>query len=241
MTFSRSHHLLIASALSCLDDQRLIDYGCLFAGGTALALRFEEYRESIDIDFVVSDADAYRDLRSACRRSGLEAIALPGQRAVAADGMTIDQYGIRTRLHIAGASIKFEIIREARIRLDEPRRSDRLLGVATATFIDQVAMKMLANSDRWADTSVFSRDILDLAMVAPRGSTLTAALRKASAAYGADIVRDLDRAIDALLQDRLRLQRCQDALAMSQPRAAVTDRLRRLQRAVHASQRASGG
>ena len=240
MTFSRSHHQLIAGVLGCLDATRLRDHGCFFAGGTALALRFGEYRESVDIDFVVSGADAYRDLRSACKRNGLDAIALPGQRAITADGMTMDQYGIRARLALAGTSIKFEIIREARISLDAPRRTDQVLGVTTATLTDQVAMKMLANSDRWADTSVFSRDILDLAMVAPRGPTLASALQKTSAAYGSDVARDLDRAIDELLEDQGRLQRCQDALAMNQPRAAVTDRLRRLRRALHAVERRTG-
>lgn len=237
MTFSRSHHQLIAGVLGCLNAARLRDHGCFFAGGTALALRFGEYRESVDIDFVVSGADAYRDLRSACKRNGLDAIALPGQRAVTAHGMTMDQYGIRGRLAIAATAIKFEIIREARISLDAPRHTDQVLGVTTATLTDQVAMKMLANSDRWADTSVFSRDILDLAMVAPRGATLTSALHKASAAYGSDVARDLDQAIEALLEVQDRLQRCQDALAMSPPRAVVTDRLRRLRRALHASQR----
>lgn len=234
MMFSRSHHQLIASALGCLDAKRLFEQGCRFAGGTALALRFGEYRESVDIDFVICDPGAYRDLRSACRSRGLEAIALPGQRAVTSDGMSIDQYGIRTRLHVAGASLKFEIIREARITLDAPTRNDHVLGMATATLTDQVAMKMLANSERWADSSVFSRDILDLAMITPRGATLTAALHKASAAYGSDVARDLDRAIVALLEDQIRLQRCQDALTMDQPRALVTDRLRRLRRALRA-------
>lgn len=58
MAFARSHHRLVAMALGCLDAAMLREHRCLFAGGTALALRFGEYRESVDIDFVVSDADA---------------------------------------------------------------------------------------------------------------------------------------------------------------------------------------
>jgi nucleotidyltransferase AbiEii toxin of type IV toxin-antitoxin system len=33
------------------------------AGGTAIAFRYGEYRESLDLDFPVSDRDGYRALR----------------------------------------------------------------------------------------------------------------------------------------------------------------------------------
>lgn len=37
---------------------------CLFGGGTAIALRHGEYRESVDVDFLVSELEHYRELRS---------------------------------------------------------------------------------------------------------------------------------------------------------------------------------
>lgn len=40
MPFIRSKHQVMAVALGCLDPQALDSYSCLFAGGTALALRF---------------------------------------------------------------------------------------------------------------------------------------------------------------------------------------------------------
>jgi hypothetical protein len=36
---------------------------CYFGGGTAMALRYGEYRESVDIDFLVSDLAGYREMR----------------------------------------------------------------------------------------------------------------------------------------------------------------------------------
>jgi hypothetical protein len=41
----------------------LRENNCLFGGGTAIALRYGEYRESVDIDFLVSDIASYRNLR----------------------------------------------------------------------------------------------------------------------------------------------------------------------------------
>ena len=102
MSLTRSHHQIIATALGCLDAARLREGECLFAGGTALSLRFGEYRESVDIDFVVADSAAYRRLREECRQNGFPALTVEGQRVVTADPLRIDQYGIRTRLEVAG-------------------------------------------------------------------------------------------------------------------------------------------
>lgn len=61
--FERAHHRRIAAVLTALDGDRLRALSCLFGGGTAIALRCGEYRESVDIDFLVADADGYRELR----------------------------------------------------------------------------------------------------------------------------------------------------------------------------------
>jgi hypothetical protein len=229
MTFAREHHRVIAAALGCLDAPGLRERRCYFAGGTALAMRFGEYQESIDIDFLVADEESYRVLRTACRGpQGFTTLTVPGQRVVAAADMRIDQYGIRCRLTVAGVPVKLKIIREGRITLDDPGPGDEVLGVATATFGDLVATKLLANSDRWADPLVFSRDIIDLAMVKPDRRTLTHGLHKATEAYGPSVFDDAQSAI-ASLRDRDRaIERCQQALGMTHPRAVVVDRLRRL-------------
>jgi hypothetical protein len=232
MTFSRSHHRVIAAALGCLDPASLRSNECLFAGGTALTLRYGEYRESTDIDFVIADANAYRRLREMCKERGFDALTVPGQRVVTASPLRIDQYGIRTRLLVAGVPAKFEIIREGRIPLDPPGPADSILGLATATLVDLVAMKLLANSGRWSDPTVFSRDIIDLAMVQPSMPVLRQAISKASAAYGDSVVRDARSAIAWLLDRADVLERCQQAMAMDQPPAVLIHRLRRLSQAV---------
>lgn len=51
--FERPHHQRIAHVLAALDGDVLRQHGCLFGGGTCIALRYGEYRESVDIDFLV--------------------------------------------------------------------------------------------------------------------------------------------------------------------------------------------
>ena len=58
--FGRPHHRRIASVLKALNAETLQDNACLFGGGTAMALRLREYRESIDINYLVSEVEGYR-------------------------------------------------------------------------------------------------------------------------------------------------------------------------------------
>lgn len=227
--FERAHHRCIAGVLEALDAKLLARHACLFGGGTAIALRFGEYRESADIDFLVSDAAGYRDLRQ--RLTGpdaLQAIVRPGTALKALREIRADQHGIRTLIEAEGAQIKFEIVREARIALDQPGRSDRVCGVATLTLRDLAASKLLANSDRWADDSIFSRDLIDLAMMQVKPKLLREAREKAQLAYGDSIATDLQRAIDQLLGRPGRIERCMQALQITVPKALVWQRVRAL-------------
>ena len=52
--FERPHHQRIAQVLSVLNGQLLRENNCLFGGGTVIALRYGEYRESVDIDLYAS-------------------------------------------------------------------------------------------------------------------------------------------------------------------------------------------
>ena len=61
--FQRPHHQRIARVLDLLDADTLRAHRCYFGGGTAIALRYGEYRESVDMDFMVSELAAYRALR----------------------------------------------------------------------------------------------------------------------------------------------------------------------------------
>jgi hypothetical protein len=230
--FERPHHQRIARVLQALDGPLLRQRGCLFGGGTAIALRFGEYRESLDIDFLVSDLAAYRELRRAVTSSdGWSAIRRAGAvDDVQAGEWRADQYGIRTRLQVDAQPIKFEIVFEARIALEPPGKADELCGVCTLTPLDMAASKLLANSDRWADDGVFSRDLIDLAMMKPALPLLRSAAAKAEGAYGDAIRRDLQRAIDRMGERTGWLERCIQIMGMTGAPAQVWQRIRALRR-----------
>ena len=131
--FERQHHQRIARVLESLNAPLLLENGCLFGGGTAMALRYGEYRESVDIDFMCSDPVGFRALRqmldgrkdlAPIQRAG--SVLWPLQRDIRAD-----VYGIRTMLVVDGQAIKFEIMSEGRIEFDRPGRKDLICGIST--------------------------------------------------------------------------------------------------------------
>jgi hypothetical protein len=230
--FERPHHQAIARVLAALNGPLLRAHRCLFGGGTAIVLRFGEYRESLDLDFLVSDVASYRDLRQLLTSSaGLAAILTAGHAPITQRReLRADQYGIRTLLALDGRDIKFEIILEARIDLDPPTDDDAVCGIATLSLVDLAASKLLANSDRWGDDGVFNRDVIDLAMMQPRLPLLRQAIGKAESAYGRAILADLEKALDRFQQRAGWLDRCMQALAMNVPKAILWQRLRALRR-----------
>ncbi|MBK8284766.1 MAG: nucleotidyl transferase AbiEii/AbiGii toxin family protein [Ahniella sp.] len=230
--FERPHHQRIAHILDALDGSLLTHLGCYFGGGTCISLRFGEFRESVDIDFLTDDADGYRELRQRLSSTdGLNALLRAGARLLRTRGdMRIDQYGIRTRIEMDGAAIRFEVVREARITLEAPGDKDAVCGIPTLTIGDLATSKLLANSDRHADDGVFSRDLIDIAMMQLRLPILRSALEKASGAYGKAVARDLELAISRMQLRQGWLDRCMHAMDIRVPKALLWQRIRALRR-----------
>ncbi len=210
-----------------LNAEMLNQHACYFGGGTAIAMKCDEFRESVDMDFMVSDLTCYRQLRMALQAPNLLADLFGVGRGPLSQLPEIraDQYGIRTRLHLPGTTIKFEIVFEARIEFDQPGADDQIAGIVTLTEIDLVASKLLANVDRWADPSVMNRDVIDLAMLQPGIETWQKGLKKAESAYGDAVAEALSKAQAHLLDDTERLARCLQALKITCPLALVYQRI----------------
>jgi len=220
--FNRPHHQRIAKVLESLDADLLKRHNCLFAGGTAIALGYGEYRESVDIDFLVSDLASYRYLRNSVREQGLQVLMKSTDASqLQTSDIRSDQYGIRTKVFVEGKPIKFEIVLEGRISLAKPGKKDSVLGVATLMKIDMAVSKLLANSDRGLDVGMHCRDVIDIAMLNLSKSEFAEATTKGEAAYGEAILKDLAKVIDMLSEANGLLERCMKAMDVSVPRALL--------------------
>jgi hypothetical protein len=131
-------------------------------------------------------------------------------------------------LRMGGINIEFEIISEGRIAFDVPKGKDCVGDIATLSRIDLVASKLLANVDQWNDDSVFSRDVIDLAMMKVNKNELHQAVEKASRAYGNSVLTSLDKAIDRLMTKEDLLEWCMTVMKISAPRAVLRQNLESL-------------
>lgn len=230
--FRLEHHRRIASLLEQLNSELLRRHDCLFGGGTAIALRYGEFRQSVDIDLLVSNLQGYRELRQMVRRdNSLKAFwKAPAQPFEESREPLTDQYGIRAGVIVRGVVVKLEIVLEGRISLEMPNEEEAVCGIASMTLNDLICSKLLANSDRWNDDGVFNRDLIDLAHLPLNKAVWERALAKAELAYGDAVRADLGKALERLLQREGWLERCREALAIEAPRAALWQRLLNLQR-----------
>lgn len=228
--FTRLHHQAIAQVLHALDGDVFRQHACFFGGGTAIAMRYGEFRESVDIDFLVSSKPGFRDLRQ-MTRNGLETLFRDRTQPFSEiRDVRIDQYGIRSMLEVVGKKIKFEIVLEGRIELEVPGPHDKLCGMDALSPLDMATSKLLANSDRWNDNGAFNRDLIDLAMMQPGRKLLETAVAKAEAAYSSAILDDLGKAIDRMENQRDWLDRCMKVMAMDMPKALLWKHIRQLKK-----------
>jgi len=217
--FRREQHRKILALLQVFDSPKLSRCKFLFGGGTRIVLDLEEYRESHDIDFLCSDAEGYAELRFEASTKGYDALfkADSRQELHFPREMKIDQYGIRFPAEIEGSLIRVELIREARIDLNPGVRPD-WSPVDCMAVSDCYAEKILANSDRWADRQVFSRDLIDLSALRTRlGPVPEEAWGKVERAYKTAGRDDLRKAIAAFAEDASYQQRCFQGLHLDDP------------------------
>jgi hypothetical protein len=159
--FERDHHNRIQTLLSALNTDFLSRNQCFFGWGTAIVLALDEYRESVDIDFLCASQEGYCELRNTIDNTSLGAIFSRPVDLVR--DVRADRYGIRTFLRVDDIPVKFEIVSEGRIQIEGAM--DPRTGVPTLSRVDMYAEKLLANTDRYIDKAVASRDIIDLAMM----------------------------------------------------------------------------
>jgi Nucleotidyl transferase AbiEii toxin, Type IV TA system len=220
MDFRIGHHQLIHRVLAGLNCEFLSECRAYFGGGTLISLDLGEYRTSNDIDFICGVGPDYRKLRNAIS-DRTPRILLKDHADLQIERFTADQYGIRMAIVIDGVTIKTEIIAEARFDLDEPRQPS-WSPVECLSISDCFTSKLLANTDRYTDDSVHSRDLIDLAFLRNNRPIPSLAIDKAEAAYR--VMSPLTAALTSFQANSDRRFHCYQNLAISEAfRAQLID------------------
>lgn len=184
--FRRKHHKDIAAVLSKMNSSSLMETQCFFAGGTAISLQLNEYRESVDIDFLCSDKEGYKKIRSEISSGNAE--FLFGKEIDLPRELKVDRHGIRGRIFSNESIIKVEIASvDSSIKLSGEYNYN--LNVPVLSQSDLFVQKILDNADRGINKSYTNRDIIDLCMMsAAWGGIPVSALRHAVDEYGSKAI-----------------------------------------------------
>lgn len=217
--FRRERHRKVQALLAAFDADLLSRCNVLFGGGTRIVLDLGEYREPQGIFFHCSDAEGYVELRFAVSYLGYDALFKPDARR----GLNLsreircNQYGFQFPVEIDGETIRVELFREPSLELDPGVRPD-WSPVDCLSISDCYAEKLLANSDRWADREVLSRDLIDLSALRQGvGPIPEEAWQKVEEVYRAFGRNNLLKALLAFTGDAAYQQRCFQGLQIDRP------------------------
>lgn len=212
--FERDFHQKILNILNQLKANFLLECGAYFGGGTLISLNNGEYRLSKDIDFICSAGTGYRLLRQKIAENQYDALFNTQKNLDLPGEIKADQYGVRFAIIVDETPIKFEIILEGRIELGEPDYPS-WSPVPCLNQIDSFAEKLLANSDRWNDSSVESRDLIDLSVQRLQSPIPQEAIEKAESAY--PVIEPLKKAILFFQNNPNYRDKCFTALRIIKP------------------------
>lgn len=208
--FNRERHNAILDLLQSFNSDFLLKANCYFGGGTAISLALDEFRESVDIDFICSDDEGYRLLRSTTVSDNLGELLNKPVKYL--EDVRTNKYKINTALESNGIAVKVEIVREGRINISGEYNKE--LQVPVLSKEDLFAQKLLANADRGLDRASMSRDIIDLAVMIDKwGEIPIASWYKAVEAYGKTIPDYFAKSI-LLIHDEKHLKKCLTTMAI---------------------------
>ncbi|MBL7004359.1 MAG: nucleotidyl transferase AbiEii/AbiGii toxin family protein [Gammaproteobacteria bacterium] len=209
--FDHHHHKKIHLILNSLNSEIFEEVGAHFGGGTLITLLNNEYRWSKDVDFICPLGAGYRRLREIVANANYNPQVLfsSTKDLEFPRDLKTDQYGIRFLVVADQTPIKFEIVAEARISLNPPEYL-QWSSVPSLDYEDQCTEKLLANADRWADSSIESRDLIDLAVLRLHSPLPEKAILKAEGAY--PVIPELKKALIKFLENQKYREKCFNAL-----------------------------
>ncbi len=152
-----AHHQTIDSVLKYFNADYLCNNNIIFGGGTLIALMIDEYRESVDVDFLCPDTDSYRAVRSQVTNVSLGDLVLRDFNYVREISSGRD--AVRTIIELDNVKIKLEFVGFSDYKLGSSQPNNEF----PVPFLDIpscFSTKLLANADRQGDVPY--KDIFDL-------------------------------------------------------------------------------
>lgn len=194
--FRIAGHRDIWKILTChLDHDLLKETDARFGGGTLVSMRHGEYRESVDVDFLLCKSRPFSAVKGQVR--SITDLKLAREPVVEKDA-------VRLWVEYEGRTVKIEFIHEQRFAFGSP---DNFCGINALNDMDLMACKLFAYSDRSIYAARPGKDISDiLAVFRKYPEVMFPACMTVYAAYGswfAEALKRLYAAEEGSLKDIL--------------------------------------
>lgn len=194
------HHQLVERCLENFNKNFLEENHILFGGGTRISLEINEYRESVDIDFLCQDKHSYRAVREQVTNESLGKLVM--KDFTYARDIRTNRDSVITLLDCDGEKIKLEFVCFDNYKLTAGADPD-LFPVPYLERTSCFYTKLLANADR--ALSIPYKDIFDIvAMVWKWGDIPEKALELARSHYGIVVDRKLAVALRHMVSNKSR-------------------------------------
>lgn len=150
-------HGSIKYLLGCLNPQILEHLGIFFGGGTAIALRLNEFRVSTDVDLFCRDDKALYAARHIAIEEGIQAFF---SKNIPVTLHRVDHDGLKFFASVNGEEIKCEIFNLGLFPIKGEKIS--LYPIPSLTPYELFTAKLFANANRFMDSRNQNKDIIDL-------------------------------------------------------------------------------
>lgn len=195
--FKLEHHSLIESALSNFNADFFIENRIFFGGGTRIALELEEFRKSIDIDFLCPDKQSYRAVREHVTNVSLGKLVKKDFEY--AREIMFNRDSVRVMFKYMGSPLKLEFV--CFDNYDLNCISDEQFPVPYLDRESCFYTKLMSHTDRCMSHPY--KDIVDiLAMYDSWGDIPASAFLKAESHYGQSIRSSLIRAVADVISNQ---------------------------------------
>lgn len=190
-------HQLILKTLDHFNTKYLKQHNILFGGGTRIALELNEFRESIDIDFLCPDKESFRAVRQQVEENSLGKLL---DNDFSFIKLRTDRDAVRSLIRVDGIVIKLEFVLFSDYQLQVDQNFPFV--VPAIDHSSCFLTKLLANADRYNNAPY--KDIFDiLAMTDHWGSVPHEVWKHADQHYGLKtVVYGLDRSCHDILENK---------------------------------------
>jgi len=206
------HHQIVESALENFNADFFCANNIFFGGGTRIALELDEFRESIDIDFLCPNRDSYRAVREQVTNLSLGKLVKKDFTYIR--DIRADRDAVRTVIEHKNTRIKLEFVSFDNYDLTSCYDVNKF----PVPFLDKNSCfytKLLANADRKLVEPY--KDVFDIvAMYKAWGSIPEQAIKSAEKHYGKKvIIPDLIESLEALINDSIKYKKAAKNLQMN--------------------------